>query len=956
MLNFSVRLALAAAALSVATLRTNAAEPTPEQLQFFEGKIRPLFADNCYKCHSKSAGKIKGGLLLDSRDAVLKGGDSGTVLTPGDPEHSLLIKAVRYADENLQMPPSNSGGKLSAAQIIDLVAWVKMGAPDPRDNPDAPAVAKYPKADAKKHWAFQPVKKPAVPAAKAKASAPTPIDAFIVARLEEKNMVPSVPADQRTLIRRAYFDLIGLPPTPDEVEAFLQDPAPNAFEKVVDHLLESPHYGERWGRYWLDTARYSDTKGNFDRRRESSLYPFAWTYRDYVIRAFNEDKPYDRFIFEQLAGDKLAVGADKSTEAALGLLTLGDHFMGNQNDIINDRIDVVTKGFLGLTVACARCHDHMFDPIPTKDYYSLHGIFASSYEPKDKPLLKFVKPDESYQDYLKARAELDAKMTNVVRENIRSVLGNYYTNAATYLYATELSGKARTDYIKDHFLDSDYVKNWDMVLKMGARREPGTFGLWFVFSRIPDRNFAEQSRRITANLARSERAKTLNPHVLQAFQGAQINSMKDVAAIYGKLFAKADLQWQGTLETALHPFALRQLPVKARRSEAVMREQLDLFEMTHPGSPPRAEVLLDTARPGDSYVLIRGEAENKGDVAPRRFLEILSGPVRPVFTNGSGRAELARAIASKNNPLTARVLVNRVWLHHFGEGFVTTPDDFGTRSDPPSHPELLDYLAAQFMEQGWSIKKLHKQVMLSKAYQQSSQNNERYAELDPYNRLLWRANIRRLEFEPLRDSILYVGGKLDLTIGGRPVDLTQGQARGPRRLAGALRGPNAPKLSYATRRTVYGYIDRADLAEVFNHFDFASPDMTMGKRYQTTVPQQALFLMNSPLVIEQARNIINRDDFVTEITPEARVKTLYNLIYQRQPTTEEIKLGLQFVAQFPSGDKPAGGTADSSVERAGNDRNRPLRDRRPGPTRKPLTGWAEYAHALLLSNEATFVN
>ena len=381
----------------------SAAEPTRAQLDFFEGKIRPIFAENCYKCHSPEKGKVKGGLELDWRDGLLKGGDSGPAIIPGDPEKSLLIKAVRYLDENLQMPPK--GEKLSEAQIGDLVNWIKMGAPDPRATKPVVSYASR-SASAKTHWAYQPVKKPAVPEVKTKEWVATPVDAFILAKLEAQGMKPSSPAEKRTLIRRATFDLIGLPPTPEEVQVFLNDTSPKAFEKVVDRLLDSPHYGERWGRHWLDTARYSDTKGQFDRRRESTLYPYAWTYRDYVIRSFNEDKPYDRFIIEQVAADQLTPGSDKSVLAALGFLTLGDHFQGNQNDIINDRIDVVSKGLLGMTVSCARCHDHMFDPIPTKDYYALHGIFASSVEPREKPLLAQPKATPEYEEYLQKRADL----------------------------------------------------------------------------------------------------------------------------------------------------------------------------------------------------------------------------------------------------------------------------------------------------------------------------------------------------------------------------------------------------------------------------------------------------------------------------------------------------------------------------------------------------------------------
>jgi cytochrome c553 len=787
-----------------------AAEPTKAQLDFFESKVRPVLANNCYKCHSTKAEKVKGGLLLDSREAVLKGGDSGPALVPGNPEKSLLIKAVNYTDPDLQMPPK--GDKLSDQQIADLTAWVRMGAPDPRV---ASATQKEWKDPNAKHWAWQPVKKPAVPEVKETTWSKTPIDNFIVAKLYEKGMKPSALADKRTLIRRAYFDLIGLPPTPEEAEKFVNDTSPNAFEKVIDQLLASPHYGERWGRHWLDTARYADTKGEIRQQREDKNYPFAWTYRDYVIRSFNEDKPYNVFVAEQIAADKLSTSSiNRSNLAALGFLTAGERFQGMRNDIINDRIDVVTKGFLGVTVSCARCHDHKFDPIPQKDYYSLHGIFASCTEPEVEPVISTVANTPEYRDYYEKRMALQREQ---------------------------------------QMLEAQLFK------MRGPKRNPQIF------------RELQNSNRV--NLARTAR-----------------------------------------------------------------------LEMTHEAAPARAMVIQDIPRPHDSPVFIRGEAENKGAIVPRRFLEVLSGPVRPEFKAGSGRVELAAAIASKNNPLTARVMINRIWLHHFGEGFVNTPDDFGTMSETPTHPELLDYLASRFMEEGWSIKKMHKLIMMSSVYQQGSANNPRYALIDPYNRLLWRANIRRLEFEPLRDSLLAIGGSLDRTLYGRSINLNT--------------------EPYSTRRTVYGLIDRQNPADVLVNFDFANPDMTNGKRHQTTVPQQALFFMNSPLVVEAAKKLVSRSDFAALSTDEERIKFLYLSLYQRLPRSEEVHLGLDFVSQQPSQERVASAApaAFANPRRPGAAAmaaNRPNLKRpglQPQKSRAPLTAWQEYAHALVQANEFSFVN
>jgi hypothetical protein len=792
----------------VASFCASAAEPTPAQLQFFENRIRPALADNCYKCHSAQAEKIKGGLLLDSRNGVLKGGDTGPAIVPGDPEKSLLIKAVRYTDPDLQMPPK--GNKLPDTTIADLVAWIKMGAPDPRE---ATVAEKTWSDSSKTHWAWQPLTKPAVPAVKDPTWGKTPIDNFILARLEAKDLKPNPPADKRTLIRRATFDLTGLPPTAEEVDAFLKDDSADAFAKVVDRLLASPHYGERWGRHWLDVARYSDTKGQIRRQREDSNYPYAWTYRDYVIRSFNEDKPFNLFVIEQLAADKLPATTRNPTNlCALGFLTVGDRFMEMPNDIINDRVDVVTKGFLGLTVSCARCHDHKFDPIPTKDYYSLFGVFANCVEPKFEPVITKDLSSPDYRDYYKQRMELEQAKDDL-QEKLREL-----------------------------------------------RRKQDRQGL---------RQVLRDMRETETKIAR--------------------------------------------------------------------------LEMTHPGAPPRAMVLQDIRRPHDSPVLVRGDAGNKGPEVPRHFLEVLSGAYRPPFTNGSGRLDLAWAIVSKNNPITPRVLVNRLWLHHFGEGFVSTPDDFGMRSEPPSHPKLLDYLASRLVEEGWSLKKMHRLIMLSSVYQESSANSPRFAQVDPDNRLLWRANIRRLEFEELRDSLLAIGGDLDSTMYGRPVEIE--------------------KEPYSTRRTIYGLVDRADLADVLVNFDFANPDLPSGRRHETTVPQQALFLMNSPLVIEQAKKLVALPEFMACLDDAARIDFLYERIYQRPPRPEEVKLGSEFVADAPLPERVPGREASLRPISNEGDQARPMplgeparKGRAFGGKRAPLKGWEEYAHALLQANETSFVN
>jgi hypothetical protein len=795
------KLSLIGAGLMLLAGYASAAEPTREQLQFFENKIRPLLSQRCYKCHSHESTKIKGGLSLEYRETMLKGGDSGPAIVPGDPEKSLLIKAVRYSNPDLQMPPK--GEKLSPEEITALETWIKMGAPDPR-TVGTSAVAQTWTQEKRDHWAFKPIKKMTPPTVQDPAWGKTPVDNFILAKLDAAKMKPAVQADKRALIRRATFDLIGLPPTPKEVEDFVADNSPDAFSKVIDRLLASPQYGERWGRHWLDVARYSDTKGDIRQQRESNLYPHAWTYRDYVIKSLNDDKPFSRFVLEQIAGDKF-LPTTKPERAALGFLTLGDRFNGNNNDIINDRIDVVSKGFMGLTVTCARCHDHKFDPISQKDYYALHGVFASSSEPEFGP---FLEP--------------------------------YFTQY-----------KNKPEYL-------EYAKKFNELYQELDRLEE-----------MPNRQKTKQQRD----------------------------------------------------------------------REGELRKEIARLELKHEGAPPRAMLLHDSTRPKDSPVFIRGEAENRGDIVPRRFLELFAGTNQPPIKSGSGRLELASAIVHPKNPLTPRVIVNRVWLHHFGQGIVQTPDDFGTQSEPPSHPELLDYLASRFMEEGWSLKKLHRLIMLSSVYQQSCENDLKYAERDPQNRLLWRANIRRLEFEAVRDSMLALGGQLDLTMGGRPVDLGQ--------------------PPFSLRRTLYGSIDRRNLPEIYNQFDFANPDLCTGRRYETSVPQQALFMMNSPLVAELARRLVDHDEFQLLTESRDRVCWLYTRIYQRQPTAVEIKVGLKFVENSPDPE-----SIKVSLPTRRNDRQK---EKKPGRVAmslaniklsdlKPLGAWEKYAHALLQANETMFIN
>jgi cytochrome c553 len=715
---------LVVALLTVVAPSAVAAEPKFDaaQLEFFEKQVRPLLVDHCQACHGPD--KHRGGLRLDSRAALLVGGDNGPVLVPGDPDKSRLVHAVRYGDDKLRMPPKE---KLTAEQVAVLTAWVKMGAPWPETSdvrpPVPPSTFKITARD-RAFWSFQPVREPAVPVVRDTRWSRSPIDRFILAKLEEKGLRPVVAADKRTVIRRATFDLIGLPPTPEEIDAFLADDSPEAFSKVVDRLLASPHYGERWGRHWLDVARYGEDQAHTFQSRK---YPDGFRYRDWVVKAFNDDLPYDRFIMEQIAGDLLD-GPDRAEHlAATGYFALGPVYYGRATaDELDDRVDTLTRGFLGLTVACARCHDHKFDPIPQRDYYSLAGVFAS------------------------------------------------------------------TDY-------REYVLTPDGGIDDKAVSDP------------------------TDKMARDNKKEPRKP-VLHA--------------------------------------------------------------------------LIEGAKQGNMKVHIRGNPANLGEEAPRRFLAILSAGEPTPFAKGSGRLELAKAIADKDNPLTARVMVNRIWMHHFGVGLVGTPSNFGTLGERPTHPALLDYLAARFVADGWSIKKLHRTIMLSAVYQASSRYDERNAAVDPDNRLLWRMNRRRLEVEPWRDAMLAVSGNLDRSIGGPSKDLSAADN---------------------TRRTLYGAVSRHNLDPLLRLFDFPDPNLTSDRRPVTSVPLQQLFVLNSPFMARQAKALAARVT-ATASDDESRIAQAFLLLYGRPPSDREVRLGKAFLSS---------GGADA---------------------------WEKYAQVLLAANEFVFID
>ncbi|HEX4950629.1 MAG TPA: PSD1 and planctomycete cytochrome C domain-containing protein [Blastocatellia bacterium] len=856
-----------------------------EGLEFFEKKIRPVLADNCYACHSATAKKPAGGLLLDSREAMLKGGASGQPsIVPGNVEASLLIKAIRHTDAKLQMP---MGVKLPDQVIRDFEAWVKMGAPDPRNAAAATTyISPYDFNEAKKFWSFQPVKDSPLPNVNNQAWIKNPIDNFILAKLEEKKLKPVGDADKLTLIRRATFDLTGLPPTPEEIDAFVKDTAPNAFEKVLDRLLASQAYGEKWGRHWLDLVRYADTAG------DNSDYPVpaAWRYRNYVINAFHQDKPYDQFIREQLAGDILAkfrfpsvngkLPEEEEDEAevpgakkqgantmskerqekiiATGYLAMSRRFGSRNREMnltIDDTIDNLGKTFLGLSTNCARCHDHKFDPIPQRDYYALYGIFNS---------IRYSFPGAEIYPH---PAEMVALVTGKPAEDF-------------YKQQKELS---ETD---------DLIEQFKTEAGVAARNK-----------RMKDAAAATNDAQPKANNE----------------SGAQASDAKTAAPITETLLSADYDRDTNNSKTAN---ASKRMPDEVSAHQARIKARIAELHNRYLNAP-KAYAVFESL-PANARIHRKGDPKNLGDEVPRGFLTILGGQQIPKDHKGSGREFLANWIADKNNPLTARVLVNRIWHWHFGKGIVPTTNDFGSRGKAPTHPELLDYLAARFIEGGWSIKKLHKLMMLSHAYQLASSDNAANAAIDVSNEYLWRFQRRRLDAEEVRDAVLAVSGQLDRTMGeGHPF---------PSETTWRFSQHVQYFGVYDTnRRSVYVMQQRLKKHPFFEVFDGADTNMVVGERPLSTTPIQALFLMNNPLMHEQADAFAVRVGMAFDTLPE-RVNYAYRLAFGRAAKPDEIKDAQEYLQQV----KPQlTMTAADRVNRA---------------------AWASYLRVVLSSNEFLYVD
>ena len=1037
-----------------------AAKDDAAQLRHFENKIRPILVEHCYSCHSveaKANGKLQASLYLDSREGMLAGGDNGPTLSVVSPEDSILLSALRH--EDFEMPPT---GKLPPGVIEDFARWIRDGAFDPRTGGKPLTKPTIDFEAAKDFWAFQPPRLHHPPKNRDADWACNEIDQFIKHELELAHLNPAKPASPRRLLRRATFDLTGLPPTIDEISEFLESVEQiglrDAYAQLIDRLLSSHHYGEKWGRHWLDVARYAEDQAH---TFGVSRRPHAHEYRDWVIRAFNSDMPYDQFVKRQLAGDLMEPEEmhPRDRLAGLGILGLGAIYYKNsdkaqaQADELDDRIDTVTRGLLGLTVSCARCHDHKYDPIPTQDYYSLAGVFHNT-RMVDKPLAsqdvvdnyraaeKVVKDNERLaKDF---RNERKAQIAEAMRLDVhRYMLGVWhYRQQKTNDAATKIETTAKDLGLERNWLDrwnkfldsnNNYLKNvpaLDAWLSLPQPTAGTSVDIQLVKKAVDvfenhlnyclDERDGKLPAEATKAIYTSKRVDASNPLVpidvelkdathlylviCDAGDGSNsdwgdwlnprlsgINKEKSlldldwvrattehhsvrknlncsggqlrVAGVvhkvgigahstsiieyelpkgYSRFTAQGGLDGSGQGSVEFRVYTAPPTDIKTKKETPEQRARKELIKRVFSASglftlndkeleshlnadqlselnlldnqvleaknklPPAlsmAHVVQDT---GDRNLktYLRGDPNRQGEEAPRRFLKVLSHGEQVSYSNGSGRLELANDIASPDNPLTARVIVNRVWQHHFGRGLVATPSNFGALGDRPSHPELLDTLSVNFMEAGWSLKWLHRQIMLSATYQQSSTYDEQNFDSDPENRLLWRMNRRRLEVEAWRDALLAVSGNLDVTTGGPTENLSDMKNN---------------------RRTVYGAISRHDLNGLLRLFDFPDANVTSATRTTTTVPQQQLFVLNSDFFVRQAKNLAGRLQTEAGGDLESKIAYAYQLLFSREPDEQEVELAQVFLQQ-------------------------------PNEGNAKLSRLEQYAQALLASNEFLYID
>jgi mono/diheme cytochrome c family protein len=1099
------------ALLAAVALATGYARADTDGSEFFEKNVRPLFAQRCLVCHAASAQPM-GGLRLDSREALFKGGSRGAAIVAGKPDESLLIRAIRQTDSSLRMPPS---GKLTEAEIAILTQWVAMGAPWASNRPPQ-------SENSQKFWAFTRPAEPTVPEVKNTSWVKSPIDAFVLAGLEAKDLKPAPPAGKRELLRRATFDLTGLPPTPEEVQAFLKDGEPQAFARVVDRLLASPRYGERWGRHWLDVARYADSNG----LDENLVYKNAFRYRDYVIQAFNQDKPYDQFVREQLAGDLLPEAKDLATSferwTATGFLSLGAKMLAEDDpvkmemDIVDEQLDTAARAFMGLTVGCARCHDHKFDPIPQADYYSMAGIFKSSKTMENfKVVAKWheyvLAPPEdrarlqAHEDKIKAKTKEIDRLTKAenrhLAEGARKKIGEYLLAAddvlryakiplkpaldnvktsgpgvvvrmagsfdrgnaprqlekgkpnvasgekgpflVEYDIAVPAAGNYQVDLLEEETGDgtADISVN-GVLMKKGAaavqnRAASPDAGGWTVAGIFPfasGRNTVRLEHKsrfpyfeklavssvpagapLTKTNAQVARQYGINPGYLdhwveemrrakgaphsvlfawyafeatgslddaslsgwtspaaKLFQNFHPKTREALSARYQEFFQQADRDWQALRagrpeadaidadneaedaskkepkESGLPDASLEgfreflyakagpfRAPVEAKQYfPPAAQEQLTLLEKENKDLEaarpqyPQAMGVCEGPKIGDLPIHIRGSHWTLGQTVPRRFLRVIAGENQAAIPEGqSGRLQLAEWLTQPDHPLTSRVIANRIWRWHFGRGIVPSVDNFGRLGEPPTNLPLLNWLALRFVENGWSIKQMHRLTMLSNTYQMSTAYDARAAEIDPENTLLWRANRRRLEAEEIRDAVMAVSGNLDLTAGGTILTYKDREYVADTEKRG---GSDYDR----NRRAVYIPVVRSSMYEVFQAFDLPDPSTSNGDRNSTVVAPQALFMMNGSVVLAHTRTMAEKLLARADLDDSGRVRDAYERALGRPPSSKEIDRALSFIAQ---------------VDRA-------IEGRTTDPAKRRGLVWQSFCKSLISSNEFIYLN
>jgi len=911
MIGLPTRLCLAFAVLACPVFAADGPAFSPRDVVFFEKKIRPILVAHCYACHSAKAARVKklrGGLWLDNREGLRKGGETGAAIVPGKPDESLLLKALNY--DSLEMPPKE---KLPATVIADFREWITRGAPDPRRG-RAATISKVDIEAGRNHWAYRPLKKPPIPRPGGQISS-SPVDAFLLARLKAAGLHQAAEANRHILVRRLYFDLIGLPPTPDQVEIFVSDDSPEAYTRLVDRLLASPHFGERWGRHWLDVVRFAESI-----TLRGFLFPEAWRYRDYVVETFNADRSLDRFVQEQVSGDLLPSKSLRQRQrnvVATTFLALGNNNLEDQDkdklrmDVVDEQLETISRAFLAQTIGCARCHDHKFDPIPTSDYYALAGILRNTKTLNHANVSKWIELPLPVVPARTAQIKKHERAVAALTARIKTLKGSTMRKGLAPLPLAKLAGVVVDDLqavTTGTWMTSQFTKSYigsgyqhDMGKQKGgktARFRPrlprdGEYEVRFAYTPGGNRSPAVP---VTVVSADGSKTITINQKLTPPLDGRFISLGRHRFQRGGS--HEVAVTNAGTTEVVIID-AVQFLPVELSKKKPVaknapaanspknqkrlrtLQQQLKVLQQQAPGRPKYMSVEEEKTI-GDTRIHVRGNVHNLGAVAPRGFLQVISLDYRPGFSDKqSGRRELGRWITHRDNPLTARVLANRLWHWLFGAGLVRTTDNFGTTGELPSHPGLLDYLAARLIEQNWSAKSLLRELTLTRTYRLTSGHDRLGSDRDPDNRLFWRMNRRRLDAESLLDAMLSVSGRLQTDLGG-PL----------------IRSGTTNDYNYrhdSNRRALYWPVLRNSLPQLFKVFDFANPSMVTGRRENASTTPQALFLMNNPWVLQQADHAAERLLGLRPLGDHRRIQLAVRATLGRPPTPGELQSMLVFV-------------------------------------------------------------